>query len=190
MRKRLLVVLSVFTLALGLILPAMALASDSAIITVTATGEYIDISLDVDTWSVNGGTPLIANTTYYSQPSNYTTMPSDPVVDGECSHNLTNNSTIAVDITIKFDDMSGAGNPWVNSDNGTNAVMVFGSKAQGSGSNWTNAVVAKESASYNTLMSSLGSGLSKKLVVSFVSPISFEDGNPKSGNITLTATKS
>ena len=166
-----------------------ALAADETI-TVTATGSYVDISVAGGAWTLNSGNAIAVDDWYYTNPLGETTIPSDPVVDGECTHTITNDGSVAVDITVKWDDMSGTGDPWVNSDDGSNGSMVFGAKAQESGENWSSAVVAKESASYNTLVSSLAASGTKKVTFGLESPTAFTDGNSKSGDITLSATAS
>ena len=165
-----------------------AKAADQSI-TVTATGAYLAFTFTGGNWTLNGGLPVATNTWYYSNPLGETTLPSDPVVNGECTHNVTNTGNVALDITIKWANMTGAGNPWINSDNGTNGSMVFGAKAQKSGSNWSTAVIAKNATAFNTLISNLGTSSSKKVVFGFYSPTVFTDANSKSGLITLTATQ-
>ena len=164
--------------------------ADAETITVTATGTYVDISLTGGAWTLNSGNPIDADTYYYTNLLGETTPPSSPVVDGECTHTITNDGSVAVDITVKWDDMTGTGDPWVNSDDGSNGSMIFGAKAQQSGSNWSAAIVAKETGPYNTLVSSLAALGTKKVVFGLESPTVFADSNSKSGDITLTASES
>jgi hypothetical protein len=186
-----------WVMALGLVLCLMlsmvmgvgvALADDETI-TVTATGSYVDISLTGGNWTMNSGNPIAVNAWRYSNLLGETTAPSNPVVNGECTHTITNDGSVAVDVTVKWDDMTGTGDPWVNSDDGSNGSMIFGAKAQASGANWSAAVVAKESSPYNTLTSSLAALGTKKVVFGFNAPTAFTDANAKSGDITLTASQ-
>lgn len=169
-----------------------AKADTFATITVTATGSYIDVEVDILTWAVNGASVVVVDEMYYSNPLGATTAPSNPVDTDEFIHTFTNNSSVAVDATIKFDDMAGlAGDPWVNSDDGSNGDMIFGSKAQVEGLNWSAAVVCKETAGagYSTLISDLAPAGDLGFVISFHSPTVYDDSEEKSGDITLTATQ-
>jgi hypothetical protein len=190
MRKRILMAgLVGLTLLVGLFgLVGSAAAADQSI-TVTATGEYLVFTFTGGNWTLNSGNPINANTWFYSNPLGETTAPSNPVTASECTNTVTNTGNVAIDITVKWADMTGTGDPWTNSDAGTNGSMVFGGKAQIDGVNWSAAVVAKNTATYNTLISDLAAAGHNHAVFGLYSPTAFTDGNAKSSSITLTATE-
>ena len=189
--KRLLMIATTLLLVCTMWLMAIpvAHAASSGTVTVTATGTFLDITITGGNWTLNSGSPIDTSTNYYSNPLGETTTPSDPVVDGECQNTLTNNSSVAIDVTIEWPDMTGTGDPWVNSDDGSNGSMIFGAKAQQSGSNWSAAVIAKESASYNTLISDLAASGTKKFVLNLYSPSAFTDANSKSCDVVLQSSE-
>ena len=190
MRKILALVLVMAMLVSTLVLCApVAYAASSANITVTATGTYLDISVSGGDWTLNSGDPIDTSDWYYTNPLGETTDPSDPVVDAECTNTLTNNSSVAINVTLEWPDMTGTGDPWVNSDDGSNGSMIFGAKAQASGANWSTAIVAKESSPYNTLISNLAASGTKKFVYGFYSPSAFTDANSKSATTVLQASE-
>ena len=173
-------------LMVGFVGPAAA--ADQSI-TVTATGNYLAFTFTGGNWTLASGGVISPNTNYYSNPLGEITSPSNPVTDAECNHIVTNTGNVAVDVTVKWVDMAGTGSPWVNSDAGTNGSMVFGGKAQKSGTNWSSAIIAKNAATYNTLLSDLAAAGHTHVVFGFLSPTAFTDSNSKSGSITLTATE-
>lgn len=190
MKKLFAIALVAMVLALSLVgLFAVPAAAADQSITVTATGYYLAFTFTGGNWTMNSGNPIPVNTWRYSNPLGETTTPSNPVVDGECTHTVTNTGDVALDVTVKWADMTGTGSPWTNSDNGSNGSMIFGAKAQQSGSNWSSAVIAKNAATYNTLISNLAASGTKKVVFGFYSPTAFTDVNSKSSSITLTATE-
>lgn len=187
MRKLTCLSCAVLLLMAMLLIPLSAGAATTATITVTATGSYVDISLTGGNWTMG---VIAVNTSYYTNPLGATTSPSNPVVDGECQHTLSNDGSVSVDVTVQYGNMTGTGDPWNNSDDETNGSMIFGAPAQESGANWSAAVSANATAPFNTLISSLATSSTKKFVVGFLSPTAFTDSNEKSGTITLTASQS
>lgn len=138
-------------MALLVFVPAVpALAATSQDVTVTATPAYIAISNAPGTWLINGiggSGAITVDTTYYSNPLGDTTIPSDPVVDGECRFTIANTSTVTTDLTVNFPHHAG-GDASQNSDNGSNGGGYFGAQSYFSGENFsTAATIAKNAAS-------------------------------------------
>lgn len=129
-----------------------------------------NISNAPDNWSINGGTPVVAN-------SNYAT--------GLTNFSVTNSSGGAVSIGIKGTDMTGGGYTWTLSDTATPGDMVYGLKAGLSGGDYT---IVVNKAGSNNLTASLGDGLSQDWGLKLWTPTVFDDGNPKEGTVTLTGT--
>lgn len=154
MKRRILVgVLLAMVLTLTPALPTLAASSDD--ITVTATPAYLSITVSPDTWAPNdivgdGVTPkgsIAPDTVYYANPLGDATVPSDPVVDGECRFTLTNASTVATDVTINFPDHTG-GDASTNSNTGANGATTFGAYSYCTGMTYsTGKVVAQASGS-------------------------------------------
>lgn len=128
------------------------------------------IEVDPSSWSVNSGTPV-------DEDSNYTT--------GLTYFTITNNSGGDVTITIGGTDMAGGGYTWDLSDDGSNGDMVYGMYAGLSGGSYN--IVVKEDTPYNTLVSGLADEGTQDFGLSIYTPTVFDDGNAKSGAITLTA---
>lgn len=105
----------ILILAVGILLliPAGAvLALTSQEVTVTATPSYMCIANAPGAWAINdvldaGDKTILKDTTYYSNPVGDTTIPSDPVVDGECKFTITNTSSVPIDLTVNFPSMTG-----------------------------------------------------------------------------------
>jgi len=128
-------VVVVLVLLLFLVQVTSVFAATSDTVTVNATPAFIGMTVAPDTWDVNaitGGGMVGINTTYYSNPLGDTTVPSDPVVDGECRFTITNTSTIATNTTVNFADFVG-GDAITNSDTGSNGATTFGAYSWNSG---------------------------------------------------------
>ncbi len=133
--------------------PVMAATSDN--ITVTATPAFLSITVTPDTWAPNdivgnGVTPkgtIAPDTVYYANPLGDATVPSDPVVDGECRFTITNTSSVNTTITINFPDHTG-GDASTNSNLGTNDTTKFGAYSYFSGNDYsTEKVIVKAAGS-------------------------------------------
>jgi len=127
------------------------------------------ISLNTASWDVNGGSPVAVN-------SNYST--------GLTYFNITNNSGGAVTITIGGADMTGGGYTWDLDDGGSPGDMIYALKAGLDGSSYN--ITVRETATYNTLKAGLADGASQLFGLNLYTPTSYDDGNSKSGNVTLT----
>lgn len=128
------------------------------------------ISLNTSSWSVNGGSPV-------STSSNYAT--------GLTYFRITNNSGGAVTITIGGADMTGGGYTWDLADDGSPGDMIYGMYAGLSGGSYN--IIVKESAPYNTLKAGLADSGTQDFGLKIYIPTNFDDGNSKSGTVTLTA---
>ena len=141
------------TLVLMVTIALPALAATSANVTVTATPAYLAITNAPGTWDINDIVGVgnkgfvIVDTVYYSNPLGDCTIPSDPVVDGECRFTVTNTSTIPSDLTVNFPDHTG-GDASTNSELGTNDTTKFGAYSYCSGMTYsTGKVIAKTTGS-------------------------------------------
>ena len=138
--------------ALALTPASSVLAASSQDVTVTATPSYISIANDPSTWSVGDtgvatSARIAKNTTYYTNPLGATTVPSDPVVDGECRFTITNTSTVAIDLTVNFPHFI-SGDAMQNGDTGSAGVGTFGAYSYCTGMTYsTGKVVAKNTGS-------------------------------------------
>ena len=188
MMKKIGLILTLVAMASLFLVPVPASASDTETIAITATGGFEDISITGGGWDIQDGSTVAVSTSYYSNPLGETTSPSSTVADNECQHTVTNDGSVQVDCTIKWDDMTG-GVGWTNSDDGSNGSDIFGAYGCASGELWSNKVVAKEAATYNEMISDLAASASKKFVMEFYSPSAFTDGVEKSCNVSIIATQ-
>jgi len=129
------------------------------------------IELSQSSWNVNGGSPISEDSTYNT---------------GLTWCTITNNSGGAVTITIGGTDMTGGGYTWDLSDDASNGDMIYGMHAGLSGGSYN--IVVRETAPYNTLKAGLGDGGTQAFGLQLYTPTNFDDGNAKSGTVTLTAT--
>lgn len=148
--KRLRVLLPLLmALVLLLTFSVPAYAATSNTITITGTPAYIEITTNVNTWTINGITGsgyMSNNTTYYSNPGGDTVAPSATVVDGECRFDTTNGGNIAIDLSVNIPDFTG-GDASTNSNLGTNDTTKFGAYTYVSGVAFASKVIAKASGS-------------------------------------------
>jgi hypothetical protein len=103
---------------------------------------------------------------------------------GLTTFQVTNNSSVAVNITISGTDMTG-GNTWTLSDAAAPGSMICGFKAGLFGGSYN--VIVKKNGPYNTLVAALGSGLSQQWGLQLLAPTNYTDGATKTGTVTITA---
>lgn len=142
-------------------------------------------------YTEGGGEPSIANTpasenlglvsessTYYA----YGSAPSNPVQDGECTFTITNDGSVAIDITIECTNFTG-GNGWTltSSSPGSAEVRLT---AYYSGQNPASGIVLTTSP--QSFYSNLASSATLKWDFKFETG-TFTDGVEKTSTITLTA---
>ena len=139
-------------LSTAIVMPAMA--ATSAPITISATPAYIAMTVDHDTWTLNGLTgagTIVENTTYFSNPLGDTAVPSDPVVDAECYFGLTNTSTVTTDVFANMANFTGGSATMTNSNDGSNGATTFGSYSYCTGMTYSSGkVICKSSGSAAT----------------------------------------
>jgi len=123
---------------------------------------------------------VVDGTTYWSNGS----APTFPLDDSECFFTLTNNSSGAVDITIKATDFIGGDNWTLDSSPGVNIVTL---KAGKSGDEVGNMLTL--TTSEQPFISGLGASQSKKWEI-MLETGTFTDEVEKTSTITLTATYS
>ena len=119
------------------------------------------------------------NSTIYA----YGSAPSNPVVDGECTFTVTNNSGGAIDITIKATNFTG-GNGWTLTSDPPDEDEVR-LTAYYSGQNPVSGVVL--TTSYQAFIDSLADSATKKWDFKMETG-TFTDGVQKTSTITLSAT--
>jgi len=83
--------------------------------------------------------------------------------------------------------MTGGGYTWDLSDDGSAGDMIYGLYAGLDDEDDTYDVVVKETGPYNTLVSGLVDEGTQDFGMKIYVPTNFDDGNSKSGTITLTA---
>jgi len=120
------------------------------------------------------------NTTYYAKGS----APSNPVQDGDCTFTITNDGSIAIDISIRATNFIGSpSGDWIlGTPDATHARLT----AYYSGQNPASGLVLTTSA--QAFYSNLAASAMKMWDFEFETATSFADGNPKTSTITLTAT--
>ena len=180
--------LSVVGLLAGVLAPSVAFAATSQNVTVTGTPSFIAITNTPGTWTINGSGFMLPNTTYYSNPLGETTLPSDPVVDGECRFTVTNaSSTVPLDLTVNFGHFTG-GDAMQNSNSGNSGANAFGAYSYCSGMTYSSGkVIAKTTGSglmkTNWTSSTLKWGLTIKTQSG-----DWTTGATQTATVTITAT--
>ena len=147
-------VLTVALLA-GIVLPASsAFADTSKTVTVTAKASFIAITLDVNTWTINGidGNGFIApDTKYYANPTGATgdvTAPTATVIDGDCYFQVTNaSSSVPLDLTVNWGHFTGGDAMQNANSKTTNGANAFAAAAYCTGMTYADAPSANVSGS-------------------------------------------
>ena len=130
------------------------------------------ISNTPSTWDVNSPNPVEVNTTYLTGLTHFT---------------LTNSSGYAINVSISGEDMTGTGETWTLSNDGSNSVAgTYGLMAGLSLTSYD--IVVKRDAAYNNLVTNMPQSSTQDWGLQLLTPTSFGDGTLKSGNVTLTAT--
>lgn len=143
-------VISVILAVALLVLPvSVALADETAQVTVTAIPGIISITETQTTWTINGitgGGVISENTTYYSNPQGDKIIPSATVLANECYFKIDNDSTVNITITVDFGNFTG-GDAMTNSNTGSPGATSFGAYSYHEGLVYSSKVVAKSSGS-------------------------------------------
>lgn len=195
-RMKRLVIAVILAVALVIVPASGALAATSQDVTITAQPGFIAIANSPTAWVINDvadatGKYIAVDTIYYSNPLGDTTIPSDPIVDGECRFTVTNTSGIATNIVVNFPNHSG-GDASTNSDLGTNDTTKFGAYAYTSyGSlnySSTGKVIAKSTGS-DALISSLSATTNFKWGLAYESQSDdWTSGTAMTSTVVITAT--
>ena len=163
-KRKWVLILLVATMLVAVLAPMAALAATTATITVTNTPQFIAITIDHTTWTVNGLTGnshVLVSTAYYSNPLGDTVAPSTTVLDTECYFTLTNTANVATDITFNWSDMSAGSDNSTNGNTGTAGATSFGAYSYVSGVAIASKVLCKSSAS-GIAITNLGATTNKK----------------------------
>lgn len=193
MRRILVGVLLALILVMLPVVPVLADTSQN--ITVTATPGFIGIANAPSAWTVNDvadatGKYIIVNTQYYSNPLGDTTIPSDPVVDGECRFTITNTSSILTDLTVNFPDHTG-GDASTNSNLGTNDTTKFGSYSYCTGMTYSTGKVIAKATGSSPMKEGLAATTNIKWGLSYLSQTNaWTSGTNMTSTVVITATAS
>lgn len=170
-----------------------AFALTSQDVTVTATPSYISIANDPATWSVGDvgaatTARILINTTYYSNPLGATTIPSDPVVDGECRFTITNTSSVATDLTVNFIHFTG-GDAMQNSGTGAGGVGTFGAYSYCTGMTYSTGKVIADNSGSGVMKDALAATTNIKWGVTCSTQTDvWTTGSAMTSTVTITAT--
>jgi uncharacterized ubiquitin-like protein YukD len=173
-------------------IPVGATATTSQNITVTNTPQFISISNNTSTYNFNatGAAHLgvLPNTTYYSNPGGQTTAPtSGGVVDGECAFDITDASSVAVDLTVNAADMSTGSDNSTNGNTTTPGASSYACWTYWSGVAFTSKVLCKSSGS-GVAYSSLGATSNKYWGIEIIEQTNAWTGaTPATFVVTVTA---
>ena len=179
MKKKIVGLLSVVTLLIALIaIPTAANAATTATVTITATPQYLAITINGGAnvnWSV--GT-VAADSTYWQKGGS---EPSWPIADADCSFTLANAGSVASDIDVKGTNFTG-GVGWTltTGSPGENTVRVT---AYASG--MQKADGKKLTTSDQEFVDNLAASGTKKGELSLETG-TFTDGEQKSSTVTFT----
>ena len=168
-KRKWFLVLVTFMLAICLVVGTTipTFAASTATVTVTNTTQFLSITNNVSTYNFNATgvahAGVLPSTTYYSNPTtSQVTAPSTTVVDGECAFDVTDASSVAVNIVINAANMSGGSDNSTNGTAGTDAAGAtsYGADVYVSGVLFASKVLCKSSAS-STSISNLGATANK-----------------------------
>ena len=168
------------TLAVALLMiPAgAALAATSQAVTVTATPSYVSISNDPSTWPIGA---VNASSSYWSKNA----TPTFPLDDGECYFTVTNDGSVAVDITVTGANFTGGVGWTLAGSTGENTVVM---KAGKSGDSLEGNMVTLTTGAQAFISALAASGT--KMWELKLDTGTFTDGVAKSADVTLTAAAS
>jgi len=191
MRRILVGILLALVLAVAPVAPVLAATSQD--VTVTATPAFIAIANAPGAWTSNDvadatGKSIAIDTIYYSNPLGDTTIPSDPVVDGECRFTITNTSSIITDLTVNFPNHAG-GDASTNSDLGTNDTTKFGAYSYCTGMTYSTGKVIAKTAASDPMKEDLAATTNIKWGLAYESQSNaWTSGTNMTSTVTITAT--
>ena len=190
MRKTLIAI--ALALALVTVPVGSAFAANPVVVSVTATPAYVSLSLDVNTWEINGiavpGSKIKPSTTYYANPLGDTTVPATPIVAGACRFQFTNDGNVAINITCNFVDFAG-----IVMTNGAGGYTVsgattFGASGYAVGVDLPGVIFKKPTTGSGVFISGLDATNVKKWGVALKTQSGvFTSATPMTSTITCTA---
>lgn len=139
-------------------------------ITITVTARAVSVSNTPSSWDFD----LVGTNSTYET--------------GLTCFNTTNVGNVEVDISISGSNMTGGGFTWELSDTATPDDMVYGLKAGLSGGNYT--IIVKLNSPYNYLAENVTVDTSQQWGLRIWTPTDYDDGNDKTGTVTITASYS
>lgn len=199
MRKILVSVVLALVLVVSVAVPVFAASSQD--VTVTAVPLYLSITINNNTWTINGlgggsESGLInPNTTYYSNPvadGDDTTQPTEGgVLLAECYFTVTNAAGASTsDLVVTWGDFSGGGADMTNSNDGTNVGATYGAYAhyEGMTSYSTNKVIVQSSGSDTLYTDGLTAGTTLGWGVEILTQQNdWTSATPSTSTLTITA---
>jgi hypothetical protein len=181
MKRILVTLLLVSALVLTQAIPAFA--ATTADVTITATPEYLSITVSnsPNTWAI--GAIAEATTVYWTAD---TLVPAEPLVDGDMKETITNAGSVTSDVTVECADFTG-GAGWTLSADETPAADEVNLRAGITGMANLAAMIQVVNAPAE-LIDSLAA-LGTKMFCLILETGTFSDGDAKSGTLTLTIAK-
>jgi len=158
---------------------ALPLVAANPTVSITVTAELVAITNSEDTWGI--GAVVVDDVKYFSV---------DNVQDDDYSQ-ITNTGSVTVDVAIQGTDLTGTPNWTLAATTAADQYTLFANK-QATPTVYD--VEVKSSAEYNDITAAAGLAVdgTNDWSMNFTAPSSFggtEDGNEKSGTVTLVASK-
>jgi hypothetical protein len=181
MKKILITLLLVLALVLVQVVPAFA--ATTADVTITATPEYLAMTVSnaPNTWAIGA---IAENTTVYWTAD--TLVPAEPLEDGDMKETITNTGSVTSDVDVKCADFTG-GVGWTMSADETPGANEVNLRAGITGMANLAAMVQVTNIDIELIDSLAASGTKKFCLI--LETGTFTDGVAKSGTCTLTISK-
>lgn len=178
MKRRLLAILIVASLAVGAFVVPMS-AATSANVTVTATPTFIAMTLSENSWSLGA---VLENTTYYWTADGL--VAAEPLVDGDMKATITNTGSVDETFNIKCANFTGGVGWTMSTDNtpGSNEVAI----RAGVTGMANRAAMIQVITTDTELIHTLAAAATKMMCLELLTG-TFTDGAAKSGTLTVTA---
>ena len=173
----------VVALVAALVIGIPASAATTATVTITATPEYLAMTISNSpvTWAI--GAIAEATTVYWTAD---TLVPAEPLVDGDMKETLTNTGSVTSDITVQCADFTG-GVGWTLSADETPGANEINLRTGVTGMANLAAMIQTVNAPAELVDSLAASGTI--MVCMILETGTFGDGVAKSGTVTFTIAK-
>ena len=183
MGRKLLPLLLVLVVLTTLLVVSPAYAATTADVTITATPEYLAMTISNSpvTWEI--GAIAEATTVYWTADD---LVPADPLEDGDMKETLTNTGSVTSDIDVKCADFTG-GVGWTLSADETPDVNEVNLRAGITGMANLAAMIQVVNADTELVDSLAAAGTIKVCLI--LETGTFGDGVAKSGTLTFTISK-